>query len=110
VEFSLKDSKVFSKLPVPFFEQIVRDIPAAAWGYILDSYPTEKKKILEGYSSRKGKPPQIVHRAPVLDRIGRELQTNPVFFQKVLTRWRVEKSTPVSYLAMFASEFISRNL
>ncbi|MDR3568285.1 MAG: NYN domain-containing protein [Syntrophobacteraceae bacterium] len=110
MEPSLKDSRVFSKLPVPFFELIIRDIPPAAWDQILDSHPNEKKNILEGYSSRKARVSQILHWAPVRERLCRELQKNALFFERVLARWRVEKDINVSYLAMFCPDFISKNL
>ncbi|MDR3554220.1 MAG: NYN domain-containing protein [Syntrophobacteraceae bacterium] len=110
MEPSLKDSGVFSKLPLPFYELVVRDIPAPAWGHILESNPDEKIRVLEGYSIRKAKSSQIFHRPPVLERLCRELQTNAIFFGKVIGRWRAEKPTEVSYLAMFSSDFISRNV
>ena len=110
MDLSLKDNGFFSKLPVPFYELVIRDISAAAWGHILDSDPNERKKVLEGFSTRTGKPSKIFHRPPVMDRIRRELQTNAGFFEKVLARWRVEQSVPVSYLAMFSRDFISKNL
>ncbi len=110
MELSLKHSRFFSKLPASFYELVIRDIPAAAWGHILDSDPNEKKKVLEGFSFSKGKPSETLYRPPVMDRLRREIQTNAIFFEKVLARWREEKSTAVSYLAMLGGDFISKNL
>lgn len=111
MESSLKDSRFFLKLPVTFYEQVIRDIPAAAWGPILDSDPNEKKKVLEGFSSRQVKSSKIFfHRPPVMDRLRRELQTNGVFFRKVLARWKVEQVAAVTYLAMFGTAFVGKNL
>jgi regulator of replication initiation timing len=108
MEESLKDSVIFSKLPLPFYETVIRDIPAAAWVSILELYPNEKKRVLEGYSSRKSS--QLFHRSPVMDRLGAELQTNRALLEKALAGWGQERLTEVSYLGMFCPDFIARNL
>lgn len=110
MDLSLKDSGFFSKLPVSFYETVIRDIPAAAWGHILDSDPNERKKVLEGFSGRQAKSSKIFHRPPVMDRLRRGLQNNTGFLERVLARWKVEQAAVVSYLAMFSVDFISTNL
>ncbi len=108
MEASLKESMIFSKLPAPFYEMVIRDIPAAAWVPILDLHPNEKKRVLEGYSSRKSS--QLFHRSPVMDRLRGELQTNRALLEKALARWGEEKISEVSYLGMLRPDFISKNL
>ncbi|MGC9194950.1 MAG: NYN domain-containing protein [Syntrophobacteraceae bacterium] len=108
MEESLKDSMIFSKLPVSFYEMVIRDIPGPAWVYILDLYPNEKKRVLEGYSSRKSS--QLFHRSPVMDRLRGELQTHRALLERALGRWGEEKLTELTYLGMFCPDFIVKNL
>ena len=110
MELSPEGRRVLSRLPAVFYDLVIREVPEAAWDHILGSYPNQKKKLLEGYSGRKGKGSQVCHRPSVMERIRGELQTDTDFFEKVLTRWRVEKPLAVSYLAMFGVDFISKNL
>lgn len=110
MELSLKDRGLLSKLPVLFFDQVIRDIPAPAWDHLLDAFPGERKRVLEGYSIGRGKSLKLFHRSPVMGRLRRELQTNAGFFQKVLARWRGEQASMVSYLSMLRGDFISASL
>ncbi len=110
MELSLKDRGLLAKLPVPFYDQMIRDIPAPAWERVLDAFPGERKRVLEGYSIGRGKSLKLFHRSPVMDRLRREMQTNAGFFQKVLARWRGEQASAVSYLSMLRGDFISENL
>ena len=107
---SLEDSGFLPKMPVQFYELVIRDISAPAWGRIFEANPDEKKKVLEGYSIRSAKSSQIFHRPPVSERLCRQLQTNGAFLQKVLAVWRGERPAEISYLAMLSADFISKNL
>ncbi len=107
---SPKNDEIFSKLPARFYERMIRDVPAATWVRILASDPILKKKVLEGFSLQPGKISRLLYQPQIMSRLRRELQTDKIFFEKILAEWKEEQSATISYLAMLDSDFIAKNL
>ena len=51
----------------------------------------------------------MLYQPPVMGRLRRRLQTDKIFFEKVLAEWKQEQSAAVSFLAMLDADFIAEN-
>jgi len=105
-----QDDEIFSKIPVRFYDRMIRDIPATTWIRILASNPILKKEVLEGFSLQPGKFSRMLHQPRIMGRIRRKLQKDKIFLEEMLHEWKEEQSAIVSYLAMFDCDFIAKNL
>lgn len=103
------DTDKLSKLPAQFYDRIIKDIPAAAWGRVLASHPIVRREVLEGFSSRPGSLAKMLAQPLIIGRLRRRLQSDPALRTNTLAVWREEHQVVVAYLEMLDRDFLAAN-
>jgi hypothetical protein len=95
--------------PADFLNEIIRDIPATALIDLLKKNPTLRDTVLEGYSARANKLPQLLQQPALMTRFRRSVQSDPQLLETVLELWGQEKLSIVAFLELLDRSFLLDN-
>lgn len=96
-------------LPPAFFEVLIEDIPASAWAELLQSNPTLRECLLEGFSARPEKLARFLRQPQAAARLRRFLNSNRKGLDEILLLWSEEHLSIPSFLDMLDSDFLVEN-
>jgi F0F1-type ATP synthase membrane subunit b/b' len=96
-------------LPPAFFDQIMQDIPVATWVRLVESNPSLKEILLEGFSARPHKLAALMKQPRVLARLRRFLQSERAPLEEILDIWGQEQLPVVAFLEMLDGTFLEDN-
>lgn len=96
-------------LPAAFFECILRDIPVSAWMALLQTNPTLRESLLEGFSSRPDKVARFIRQPQAVARLRRFLNSSREALDDILLLWSEECLSVPSFLEMLDYGFLVEN-
>jgi hypothetical protein len=92
--------------PKSFFDRIILDIPLSAWKKLIHEEPILKRVLMEGFSARSHKLPQLLRQPQFQVRLRRFLRAQPDTLDALLNIWGQEQVPTMAFLEMLDYSFV----